>query len=64
MSSLIEQRSEEVRRLSYPGTPPRRRASEFDFGLICLALLGALGLFICLAFPGPDWGAAEFLLGP
>ena len=64
MSSLIEQWSEEVRRLSYPGTPPRHRASEFDFGLICLVLLGALAFAVSLEFPSADWGAAEFLVGP
>jgi hypothetical protein len=64
MSSLIEQWSEEVRRLSYPATRPRHRASEVDFGLICLMLLGALGFVVCLEFPSADWGAVAFLLGP
>jgi hypothetical protein len=64
MSSLIEQWSEEVRRLSRPATPPCRRASEVDFGLICAALLGALGLVVCLAFSSADWGAAAVLIGP
>jgi hypothetical protein len=64
MSSLIEQWSEEVRRLSYPGTPPRHRASEVDFGLICLALLSALGFVVCREFPSADWGAVAFLVGP
>ena len=64
MSSLFEQWSEEVHRLSYPATRPRHRASEVGFGLTCLVLLGALALVVYLAFPSVDWGAVAFLLGP
>jgi 4-hydroxybenzoate polyprenyltransferase len=63
MSDLLDQWSQEVRRLSYQANRPLDRAAvEVNFGLICLVLLGVLALAAALMAPGADW--ADFFAGP
>jgi 4-hydroxybenzoate polyprenyltransferase len=63
MSDLLDQWSQEVRRLSYQANRPLDRAAvEVNFGLICLVLLGVLALAAALMAPGADW--TDFFAGP
>jgi hypothetical protein len=65
MSDLLDQWSQELHRLSYQANRPLDgAASEVNFGLICLVLLGVLSLAAALTIPGADWTASDFLAGP
>ncbi len=65
MSDLIDQWSEEVRRLSYQANRVRdEEAFEQRFGLICLVLLGVLVLAAALMAPGAGWAPSEILTAP
>jgi hypothetical protein len=65
MSELLEQWSQEVRRLSCQANRPSDGAAfEQKFGLICLVLLGVLALAAALMAGGADWTASDFLAAP
>jgi hypothetical protein len=63
MTNLSDQWSHEVRRLR-GGTMRPTRPSELNFGMIFLVLLAVLAISAALMFPGADWSAADFLVGP
>ncbi len=65
MSDLLDEWSQEVRRLSCQANrPPDRAPFDIDFGLICLVLLGVVALAAALMLSGADWTGSDFLAAP